>query len=234
MIHAKGDPVRALGRVAVVTALTVSLAGCSRGTDPSSSSTPSVDPLQLVTQASANAKAAASVHIRGTGQCPEGGFVVDMDLRKDGLAAGSVKFGPDNLSVVATNDALYVNATSDFWSSQFKADSVRAIGSRWVRFPKGANPCVTALSNYSTVMANYLGFDGSPRLLSGSRYAGEPARQVGVGPDVSYWIATHGTLLPLNVHIQSTSTEINMNKWNDDLSVVVPPPTDVIDGKALR
>lgn len=210
------------------------LAGCARDAVPSDArSAAAVDPTYLLSQAKANARAASSVHVRGTGQCDLGNFVVDMDLRKDGLGAGSVQVGGQTIDLVSTHDAVFMHGARRFWLTQVAPADADRIGSRWVKVAKGASPCLTALSDYSLVMANYLDYPGTPTLLEGTSMLGTPARLVGLGPDVSIWVASSGTLLPVNVHDVSTNTDITWSAWSSDPAVVVPRAGTVVDGSTL-
>ena len=203
------------------------LAGCSRGATTATASQP--DPSSLLTQATTNAKAADSVHIRGTGECPQGPFVVDMNLLKDQSAAGSVTFSGVTINVVATQNELLLHAPQKFWATQSSPKVAAKIGQKWLRITRTTNPCIDALTSLSNVTANYFGYTGSPVLQKGSSFNGTPATQVGIGTDVAFWIQTRGTLLPINVHDSSTSTDIAMTQWNTDLKVVVPPSTEILD-----
>jgi hypothetical protein len=208
----------------------LALAGCARGT----ADAPAQDPAYLLAQATANAKAATAVHIRGTGSCPEGQFVVDMALRDDGTAAGSVTFQGATINVVATKEQLLLHAPQSFWAVQSSTKVAARIGDKWLRISRATNPCIDALTSIPNVTANYFGYSGSPVLQKGTSFKGTPAAQVGIGTDVAYWIATQGTLLPLNVHDATSQTDIAMTEWNSDPSVVVPPATDVIDAAAAN
>jgi hypothetical protein len=192
-----------------------------------------VDPSYLLTQARANALAATAVHMRGTGQCDLGAFVVDMDLRKDGLAAGSVQVAGETINLVSTKEAVYMHASRAFWLTQASSEDADRIGTKWVKVAKGASACLTALSDYSLAMTNYLDYPGTPTLLDGTSMQGEPARLVGLGADVSMWVASSGTLLPLNVHDGSTDTDITWSDWGADPAVVVPQADNVVDGRTL-
>lgn len=220
---------------ALVGAVAVTLlAGCARGAAPSdATSTPAVDPSYLLSQAKSNARAATSVHVRGTGQCDLGDFVVDMDLRKDGLGAGSVQVAGQTIDLVSTKDAVYMHGARTFWLTQVAPADADRIGTKWVKVAKGASPCLTALSDYSLVMANYLDYPGTPTLLEGTSMLGTPARLVGLGADVSIWVSSSGTLLPVNVHDVSTNTDINWSSWSSDPAIVVPGAANVLDGATI-
>jgi hypothetical protein len=209
--------------VAVAVAM---LSGCSLASGDTAPGT--VDPVSMLAQATSNAKAATAVHLHGTGQCQQGPFMVDMILRKDGSAAGAVTYGKEVVSVVGTPDALYLNATETFWTAQSDAKTATRIGSRWLKISKVTNPCIAALTDMPTVLANYLGYPGTPVLQQGTAFGGHPARQVGVGSEIAFWIKTDGTLLPINVHDSSTNTDIQFDRWSADLQVLVPPGRDVV------
>jgi len=219
-------------RAAAAAAVMLALAGCSRGAATAAASAP--DPSYLLTQAQKNAQAASAVHIRGTGSCPEGQFVVDMNLRADDTAAGSVTFQGATINVVATKQQLLLNAPASFWTAQSSAKVAARIGQKWLRISRATNPCINALTSIPNVTANYFGYTGTPVLQKGSSFKGTPAAQVVVGTTVAYWIATQGTLLPLNVYDSSNQTDIVLSGWNSNLSVVVPPDSDIIDAASAN
>ena len=209
------------------------LTACSGSPSTSPGSQPSVDPSFVLTQARTNARAADAVHIRGTGQCDLGDFVVDMNLRKDGLGAGSVQVAGETLNLVSTKAAVYLHASRAFWLAQASAAGADRIGTKWVKTTRGASPCLTALSDFSLVLANYLDYPGAPTLLAGDKIQGVPARPIGLGSTVSVWVASSGTLLPVNVHDSATNTDISWSDWGSAATVVVPRTGTYIDGSTL-
>ena len=210
--------------VLAVVALTA-LTACSRAAaEP--------DPAALLSTAKANAQAASSVHMTGSGGCNGTAFSTDMQLRKDGSGAGAITLDGQKLSVVTTKDALYVNATSDFWTAQSGKAAAAKIGTHWVSLPKAGNVCLAALGSMSDVMSNYLGYDGTPKLLAGTAYKGSPARLVGIGDSTGFWIST-STTLPLAVRDTAAQTNITFSDWGSDASVIVPPASDVVAASSL-
>jgi hypothetical protein len=157
-----------------------------------------------------------------------------MNLRSDDSGAGSVTIGHDTLSVVSTSTSLYINAPKAFWASQSSSTVAERIGSRWVKLNRSANVCISALSSFKTALANYLGYPGSPTLLTDGQYAGKAGLLIGLTQDVSIWVAKTGTPLPVNVHDVGTSTDVNLTDWSKDVSVVVPAATQVVDGATLK
>lgn len=228
-------PLSVAAPFAAAVAAVVLLSGCS-GSSPNEtpSASASVDPSYLLTQAKQNARAATAVHLRGTGQCDLGDFVVDMDLRKEGLGAGSIQVAGHTINVVSTKAAVYMHGDRDFWTTQVSTADADRIGTKWVKVAKGASPCLTALSDFGLVMDNYLDYPGTPTLLQGTTILGKPARLVGLSSDVSIWIASSGTLLPVNVHDVSTNTDMSWSEWGSVPSIVVPRAGSWIDGATLK
>ena len=221
---------RGLGVAAVAVA---ALAGCSSAAGTPDSGITDQEPAQILAQATANAKAQSSVHLKGNGSCPDGAFFTDMRLRKDGFGAGSVKFGPDTLSVVGTPTALYVNGPSAFWKSQSSAATAATIGTKWVSFPKASNVCLATLASFTGVLDNYLGYTGTPTKKTGGNVLTVPAVELVFSPAVSIWVASKGTPLPVHVDDTGTGTALAMGEWSSDVQVNVPPANDVIDSSVL-
>jgi len=204
-----------------VTALT----GCSRAAaEP--------DATALLSSAKANAQAASSVHVTGSGGCNGTTFSTDMQLRKDGSGAGAVTLDGQKVQVVTTRDALFVNAPRDFWTAQSGKAAAARIGTHWVSLPKAGNVCLAALGSMSDVITNYLGYDGTAKLLAGTNFDGTPARLVGIGASTGFWIAT-ATSLPIAVKDSTAQTDVAFTDWGADVSVTVPPPSDVVVGSTL-
>ena len=206
---------------------TLMIAGCSQ----SQAAPP--DPATLLAKATANARAASSVHVTGSGGCTGTAFKVDMQLRKDGVGAGQVTLGNTVLSLVTTPTKLFVNAPQDFWTAQANADAAKAIGTKWVDMPQAGNPCLVALGTMKNVLDNYLGQTGTPTLVSGSTYNGQPARLVAVGTTVGIWLSNAETSYPLAVKSPDTSTDISFADWGAAVEVVIPPAHDVISTATL-
>ena len=203
----------------------MALTACSRAAaDP--------DPAGLLSSAKANATAQSSVHMTGTGGCSGTAFSTDMQLHKDGSGAGAITYGGQKLSIVTTKDSLYVNAPSKFWKSQSGPAAAAKIGTHWVSLPKASNVCLAALGSMSDVLANYLGYDGKPKLLAGTSYKGTAARLVGVGSTTGVWIATD-TTLPIAVKDSAAQTDVAFSDWGSGASVIVPPASDVISSSTL-
>jgi hypothetical protein len=221
---------RGLGVAVVAVA---ALAGCSSASGTTETAISDQEPAQILAQATANAKAQSTVRVKGNGSCPDGAFFTDMHLRKDGFGAGSVKFGPDTLSVVGTPTALYVNGPAAFWKAQATAAVAATIGTNWVSFPKGSNVCLATLASFTGVLDNYLGYTGSPTKKSGGKILTVPAVELVFSPSVSLWVASTGTPLPVHVDDTDAGTALAMGEWSADVQVNVPPSIDVIDSSVL-
>ncbi len=221
---------RGLGVAAVAVA---ALASCSSASGTADSAISDKEPTQILTQAAANAKAQSTVRVKGNGSCPDGAFFTDMHLRKDGFGAGSVKFGPDTLSVVGTPTDLYVNGQSAFWKSQASAAAAATIGTKWVKFAKASNVCLATLASFSGVLDNYLGYTGTPTKKTGGNILTVPAVELIFSPSVSLWVASTGTPLPVHVDDTDAGTALAMGEWSADVQVNVPPSIDVIDSSVL-
>lgn len=216
----------------LIAALTT--AACSGAPDSSPSSSPAApDAAAALAQAKANAKVQTSVHLKGMGMCPDGPFAVDVTVRDDEAAAGTIKVGSDTLNIVADRQTLLIQAPSAFWAAQSSATTAKAIANRWVRVPRSTNPCFSALTSLSTALDNYLGYPGEPTVVAQKPFEGRDAVLVGINTDVSIWLAAKGTPLPLNVHDVGTGTDITFDKWSEKFTPVVPPAFQVVAAAQL-
>jgi hypothetical protein len=226
-------------RTALASLLTVALlSGCASGA--ASSAAPSDNGIagssasDVMTTAITNAKKQASVHLLGTGSCPDGAFSVDMRLRNDENAAGTVTLGKDALAVVSTPDSLYVKGPASFWTQLSTAAVATTIGQRWVRLPRAASTCISAITSFSTVLANYLGYPGTPTKQPATVVFGTPAVLLQLPNDVSFWVGTEGTPLPVRITDPAAPTALSLLGWGNPVTVTVPAAADVVDGAVLR
>ena len=227
---------RAISRWTIVVVLgTAALTGCSADALSGTPATPTPNNIgaqsgqQILDTARTNAKAQASVHIKGHGTCPEvGQFGVDMKLRSDGTATGTITTGAGKAEVVTTPASLYVRGPASFWATQTSATSASAIGTKWVQFPTTSDVCIAALGSFSNVLTNYLDLPGTPTKEKSDQVYGVPAQLVTLPPDIAIWVASTGT--PLPVYISSTAGQLAlaMGQWGSPVTVNVPASTDVV------
>jgi hypothetical protein len=224
--------IRALGAAIVVA---TALSACSSSPAATGGNgTGDESAAAVLAQASKNAQAQSTVHIRGNGACPNGPFFADVVLTKDGQAAGSVKFGPDTLSLIRTPQALYINGPAAFWTTQISASAAQRIGTKWVKFSPASNACLGALTDFSRVLDNYLGYTGSPTKKSGGTILTVPATQLVFSPAVSIWVASRGTPLPVHVDDANAGTALAFGEWSSAEHITLPPSTEVIDSTAVK
>ena len=213
------------------------LSGCAFGAGtPVASTTNGVadsSASDVMRTAIANAKAESSVRVVGTGSCTDGAFTVDMHLRSDETGTGSVILGKDTLQIVATKDALYVKAPSTFWTAVSSGSAATTVGEKWVRLSRASSVCISAISSFSSVLANYLGYPGSPAKQPASVVFGTPAVLLELPHDVSFWVSTQGTPLPVRITDPAAPTAISLLDWGKPVTVTLPESGDVLDGSAL-
>jgi hypothetical protein len=215
----------------------LALTACS--STPADNGLSSLDGRGILDQALANAKTQTSVHLVGRGKCPQGAFLVDMRLRSDGTAAGSVSFPPDKLDVVATSTDLYVKAPASFWATNLTAKGATSVGSRWVH-STGANdsPCLRALTSYSAVVSNFVDLPGAVTKGSAGTVDGQQAITLTL-PIATVFVSTNGTALPLRVDSTASSTDgaaqdgVSFAEWNKPVTVSVPTAAESVDTATL-
>jgi hypothetical protein len=181
----------------------------------------------------ANAKAESSLRVVGTGSCTDGSFSVDMHLRSDETGFGTVKLGADSLKVVSTTDALYVQAPATFWTALSSSHAASTIGQKWVRLSRASSVCISAITSFSSVLANYLGYPGAPTKQPESVIFGTPAVLLELPHDVSFWVSTQGTPLPVRITDPAAPTAISLVEWGTPVTVTIPQAADVVDGSTL-
>ena len=187
----------------------------------------------ILKQATANAKAQTSVHIRGKGACPESAFYTDMKLNSDGSASGSVRFGTSTIQTVASGGALYLKAPETFWASQISATAATKIGDKWVRVSKANNDCLAALTSFPTLLDNYLGYGGAPVKENAAGVFGVPAIMLSLPGNVVIWVAATGEPLPVRIDDPGTATAISLGEWGTKVAVSAPTPPESIDAASL-
>lgn len=223
-------------RVALLACLSlIVLAGCSsRSVASTDNGVSGLSGQQILEQASTNAQQQTSVHIHGTGKCPQGVFTADMKLNKDGSGAGTITFPPDSLQVVTTAQGLYVKGSRSFWTKDASAKIANQIGDRWVlSTSKRANTCLQALGNYSDIMANFLKVAGAVTKSGSAAVSGIPAITLSL-PTATVWVSTTGVALPVRVDSTATSDGMSFYDWNLRVTVTVPAASDVIDASLIK
>jgi len=224
---------RVAGSMLAVFALSACSAGPSGPSGPSDSGITTKAPGDILTQVRANSTGQTSVHIRGKGSCPSGPFQVDMKLRSDDQATGVVVVNQEELRVTADKGNVYVLATPSFWASEVSAAQAAKIGTHWVKIPRESNPCLSALTKFSNVLANYLNYPGDPKKGSGNAVFGVPAVMLMLPPDVAIWVQTHGPVLPVRVDEPTSQTAISLGEWGTPVTVTLPDQTDTVNASVV-
>jgi hypothetical protein len=82
--------------------------------------------------------------------------------------------------------------------------------------------CISAITSFSSVLANYLGYPGSPTKRPASIIFGTPAVLLALPNDVSFWVSTQGTALPVRITDPAAPTAISLLDWGKPVTVTVP------------
>jgi len=220
--------------VGLVTLTVLALSACSGDTSsatptPTPNGVESLSANQILDVARKNAKAQTSMRIKGKGGCPQvGDFGADMQLRSDGMGTGTVKTSSGTVKLVTTPGTIYVQAPATFWRTQTTPKGVAQIGTKWVKFPSVANPCLYALGSFPDLLTNYLDIPGSPTKVKSVSIFDVPAQLVNLPPDYSLWIASTGQALPIYVSSTSTGLAMAIGQWGAPVEVAVPMTADVL------
>lgn len=229
-----------LAALGLVGAATATLTGCGSGhaASPVPNGIESRAPRTILDTAYTNARAQTTVHVSGSGRCPQGPFVADLRLTRSGGAVGSISFPPDKLDVVVQGDALYVRGPAAFWAANLPAGAP-SVGTRWVRSTNTHdNPCVRALTSYSALLANFLQLSDPVTENGTGVVLGKPVVTLET-KEATVFVTTTGTPLPVRVDslqqvdVGTAQDGMSFGEWNAPVAVALPATDQVVDAATL-
>ena len=91
---------------------------------------------------------------------------------------------------------------------------------------------MAAITSFSTVLANYLDYPGTPTKEPASIVFGTPAVLLELPDDVSFWVGTQGTPLPVRISDPAAPTAISLVDWGKPVTVTLPAAADVVDSRS--
>ena len=205
------------------------LSGCASDA-PAGNGVESLAAPDLLSQSLAAADALTSMRMVTKGSRDNLDFLVDMKLRRDGGASGSVLIGKEKVSVVTTRTDVFLKADKAYWETQMEPQFAAAIGNMWVKAPVTSKTFATfaSLGSFDGILATFLKPSGPAKTGSVSRVASQKAVQV-VSTQGSVWVATQGTPLPVQADVPSTGDVTRFGEWGTSVDVPVPSFADTID-----
>jgi hypothetical protein len=206
-------------------------AGCSASggeSAPTGNGAATMDAPALLRETLSAAQQETSYRYVAALHCQSTAYAVDMKVARDGHADGTVAIGAEKLRVKADGQYVYVKAPAAFWAAQTSLVGANFIGDRWVRWKSGeGSVCISTMTKFSDVLANYLQLDGTPKNGGPGRVAGKEAVVLTL-PTATVWVAATGKPLPLGVSLaaQDGSTEgddrVDFGEWGG--TVLTDPP----------
>jgi hypothetical protein len=205
------------------------LTGC--GSDaPPANGVESLGASDLLSKSLAAADAQTSMRMVTKGKRGTLDFVVDMKLRRDGGASGSVLIGKETVSVVTTKTDVFLKADKAYWETQMDPKFAAALGSMWVKAPVTSKTFATFanLGSYDGILSTFLKPSGPATTGGVSRIASQQAVQV-VSDQGSVWVATEGNPLPVQADVPTTGDVTRFGEWGTTVDVPVPSIADTVD-----
>lgn|GEM_PF-6891008 len=226
-------------RFAVLATLACLTACTTRASGPVSNGIATLPGKAILQTALANAERQSTFAISGNGSCPQGPYVVNMRLDRNGNATGTVQFASGTMTLVRAANALYVHASAAFWTANASAQAATQIGTKWVisRNP-AANTCLWALTSFDDVLANFVDLPGAVTRVGPGVALGQQAVTLQL-PIATMWVATRGTALPIRVdstvseQAGQTQPGISFGLWNGPVPLSVPSSADTISATAV-
>jgi hypothetical protein len=212
------------------------LVGCGGSDDeaarPQSNGVAQLLPDQILEKAKAAAKAAASVHLKGTVATPDSDTAVDLRYTRDGGTVGTVTVNRLSIQLVYGQD-LFFKASADTWT-KLVGDSRAGelLGDRWVKIPPQAAGFekVTTLATFDRLIDQALSPEGA--LTKTGIQAVRGVSVIGVVEEANnetLYVATEGEPYPVQAQSDIGRGALDFLDWNKPVAVQTPPPDQVVD-----
>lgn len=235
----------------VVLLVGLAVAACGGQSTPAASSSSSPPPPKAVSVPGAPAAdqvenvvktafaAADAVHIKGTLVNSTGSLSVDLQLNKDGSAAGTISEGGPTIPLIAVNGKYYVQFTQALISQSTNA-AVGQIGpaltDKWVSSDASiASAMVTGLKpllTYDSFVTSMFGQASEVPTLTGTDVVGSLPALVYESKDGStVYVARSDPHYLLRMSAPATgSGQLDFTGWNKPVPVTPPPAAQIYRG----
>jgi hypothetical protein len=223
----------------VLAAVVFALAGC--GTEDGGGETASAEAFdgqsaqQILEQATAAAKAAKSVHVKGDITEDGDTFTLDMKIGETG-AGGSISLAGEKVELRQVGTAMYIKGGPVSALDPDLADT-------WVKVEEGDPGAAdfSDLMSMEKIFDEMLEPEGSITKVAGKDVAGTPTvgLQDAEGSDGEtddkgiLYIAAEGTAYPLLIESTAGSGGLTFTEWNEPVEVKAPPKGKTVTSKDL-
>ena len=212
------------------------LVGCGGSEDesatPRSNGVAQLAPDQILEKAKAAAKAASSVHLKGTVATSDSGTAVDLRYNRDAGTVGTVTVNGQSIQLVYSQ-GLFFKASPDTWT-EITGDNRAGelLGDRWVKIPTQAAGFekVTTLATFNRFIDKALTPEGGLAKTETKTVRG--LNVVGVvekANNETLYVATEGEPYPVQAQSDTGQGALDFLEWNEPVDVQAPPPGQVVD-----
>lgn len=215
--------------------LVVVLAGCG-GSSSSGNGIASKSADQIVEATKTAAKAAASVHIKGSIVSEGKPISLDMELLAGKGGKGKISQEGFSIDLVQTGGAVYINGSAAFYRHVGGSAAAQLLQGRWLKAPadSGELASLAQLTDLSKLIDSALASHGT--LSKGSTATVEGQQAIGI-KDTSkggtLYVATTGKPYPLEITKGGKeSGKVVLDHW--DKPVKLSAPANAIDISKLQ
>ena len=227
------------GRVLTVLAgLVLALTACGggEGEEGSESSKPFAGqtPQQILEKATAAARSAKSVHMKGDIAEEGESFTIDMSISDAEGAGGSISLGGEKVELRQIGKTMYMKGGPIAQLSPKLAD-------KWVKSSASDGDAAefSSLTSMDKVFEEMLKPEGSLTLVAGKDVDGVPTvglKDTSKGDGNSddkgiLYIAAEGEPYPMLVESTAGKGGLQFLDWNEPVEVTAPPKSQVVDQK---
>jgi hypothetical protein len=218
------------------------LVGCG-GSDnesagPQSNGVAQLEPDQILEKSKAAAKAASSVHLKGSvndseGATSDSGTAVDLRYNRDAGTVGTLTENGQSFQLVLVGHDVFLKASGETWTALTGDDRAGdLLGDRWVKIPPQAPgfEAVATLATFNRFIEKALTPGGALTKTAIKTVRG--LNVVGVvekANNETLYIATEGEPYPVQVQSDTGQGALDFLEWNQPVDGQAPQPDQVVD-----
>jgi hypothetical protein len=195
---------------------------------PQSNGVAQLEPDQILEKAKAAAKAASSVHLKGTVATSDSGTAVDLRYNRDAGTVGTLTENGQSFQLVVVGQNVFLKASGETWTELTGDDRAgELLGDRWVKIPPQAPgfEAVATLATFNRFIEKALTPAGALTKTGIKTVRG--LNVVGVvqkANNETLYIATEGEPYPAQVQSDTGQGALDFLDWNEPVQVQAPPP----------
>jgi hypothetical protein len=192
-------------------------------------------PQQILDAAAAAVKATSSFHATALGKNGSETLSTDINVFKNGDAAGNVVLNGSRIDMVAVGTTVYFNASQKVWETLHIAASAAAtLAGKWAPVPAAAGVDVSGL-NYQSITKQITDPGkvtySSPSLTTIDGHKVIVLHFVQGSSSGTWYVADSGPAYPVRfVGGGGTSETLNLDDWNQGTVPTVPASTVALPG----